>query len=195
MAVLGLIIALVSGAFIASAWLGSTDPVSVSVFGNTMSTTVGRLAALGALAGLLFALGLTMLFGGIGRSNRRRRETKQVVVNTRTEAEELRLENERLARELESRDSTPAVSEPLVAGRVSDGQHANVTDDETTGQDRMVDSGALRADDGNPTSQLYVARHRDETGNPIAYPEEPTPVHDDALSRTRPASDAGRDLR
>lgn len=107
MAILGLIIVLAAGVFLANAFFSATDPASFSILGIATSMSVGQAVVLGAVAGLLFALGLGMLFGGIGRAARRRRETKQVVRSTRTEAEELRLENERLANELRERESTP----------------------------------------------------------------------------------------
>jgi hypothetical protein len=162
MAVLGLIIALVTGAFIVAAFLSASDPASLHVFGMTATTTVGRLVAVGALAGLLFMLGLVLLFGGMGRSARRRRETKQVVVSSRTEAEELRIENERLARELEQRQI--------------DAYDANAAPAAT-----VVTSGDIGT---ASRGEGYMPRHGDDTYNtPVAYPAEPDVAREDIQNR------------
>ena len=174
MAILGLIIALAAGAFVAASFVSTSDPTTLTVFGMTNTMTVGRWVTLGALAGLLFALGVMMLVGGMGRASRRRRETKQVVVTSRTKAEELRLENERLARELDSRSATP-VDAPMA-------EHV-VVDDRGTGD--VVDSGAfVKGQDF--TSEGYVPRHGDDTYDvPVAYPTEPATRQDAELGTTR----------
>ena len=173
MAILGLIIALAAGAFVAASFVSTSDPTTLSIFGMTNTMTVGRWVTLGALAGLLFALGLMMLVSGMGRSSRRRRETKQVVVNSRTEAEELRLENERLARELKGRSARSA--EAPLADHV-------VVDDRRTGD--VVDSGAfVKGQDF--LSEGYVPRHGDDAYDaPVAYPTEPTTRQDAELGTT-----------
>jgi hypothetical protein len=184
MAVLGLIIALATGAFVVAAFLSASDPATLNLFGVSASTTVGRLVALGALAGLLFMLGLAMLFGGVGRAARRRRETKQVVVTSRTEAEELRLENERLARELEQRQAAPGGA-AVVEHRVVDDTHSGDVGDSGA----VLTSGDLAADRGTGADG-YVPRHGDDTYNPpVAYPEEPAAVREDVQTRSSTGPD------
>jgi hypothetical protein len=181
MAVLGLIIALATGAFIASAVLNASDPATLNVLGTTNTMSVGRWVALGAIAGLLFALGLVMLFGGLGRANRRRRETKQVVVTSRTEAEELRIENERLARELEERQAQ-ASGPAVVEHRVVDDQ----------GVVRPVQDSAAFVKGQDVNAEGYLPRHGDDTYNaPVAYPAEPTVARTDVET----GSESGRNLR
>ena len=164
MAVLGLIIALATGAFIAAAFLSASDPATLNILGTTNTMSVGRWVVLGALAGLLFALGLVMLFNGMGRASRRRRETKRVVVNSRTEAEELRLENERLERELDERQAH--VSNPDVF------EH-RVVDDTTV--NRPVEDSSAFVKGADLSAEGYVPKHGDDRFNaPVAYPAEPT---------------------
>ena len=180
MAVLGLIIALATGAFIASAILSASDQATLNVLGTTTTMTVGRWVAVGAVAGLLFALGLVMLFGGIGRASRRRRETKQVVVTSRTEAEELRLENERLARELDERQARP--------GDTTVVEH-RVVDDTTLNRPVQDSSTFVKGED--LSADGYVPRHGDDRFNtPVAYPAEP--AADSSAIDTRSSA---RDLR
>ena len=179
MAVLGLIIALATGAFIAAAFLSASDPATLNVLGTTNTMTVGRWVGLGAIAGLLFALGLVMLFGGLGRANRRRRETKQVVVTSRTEAEELRLENERLARELDERQ-THTSDTAFVEHRVVDESVV----------DRPVQDSATFVKGQDLTAEGYVPRHGDDTYNaPVAYPAEPAVTRSDVETGTTAVHD------
>jgi hypothetical protein len=167
MAVLGLILAVAAGVYVAAAFFTTSDQATLSVLGVRTTMSVGHFVALGVLAGLVFAIGLMMLFGGIGRAARRRRETRQVVVSSRTEAEELRAENERLARELEERQARSAAAD-------------------TVGDSTAVDSGPSRSGQ-EPAG--YVARH----GNDQAvYPDEPA-LRSDVASGV-PSTEA-RELR
>ncbi len=160
MAVLGLIIALATGAFVVAAFLRASDPATLNVFGVSMSTTVGRIVAIGALAGLLFMLGIAMLFGGMGRATRRRRETKQVVKTSRSQADELRLENERLEQELQQQSAPAAADRTVVEHRF-------------VGSDAKTDAGAV-VTSGGIVDDSYVPRHGDDTHNgPVAYPADP----------------------
>jgi uncharacterized protein HemX len=62
----------------------------------------------GTVAGLLFALGLLMFTGGIGRAGRKRRERKLAARETQAETEALREHNDRLAAQLERERATTA---------------------------------------------------------------------------------------
>ena len=162
--------------------------------------TAGRLIAMGAIAGLLFALGVAMLFSGIARANRRRRETKQVVVTSRTEAEELRMENERLAQALEHHEGRLAADD---AGVVTEGAATGASVEQTSvdlpvsstaehsivelpaDERDQVDPGAFGADGDAVRRDRYVPRHGDDTyDTPIAYPTEPARAAEDADSPT-----------
>jgi hypothetical protein len=187
MAVLGLILAVAAGAYVAAAFFTTSDQATLSVLGMKTTMSVGHFVALGVLAGLVFALGLMMLFGGIGRAARRRRETREVVVSSRTEAEELRAENERLARELEERRAR-------AAGNGTAGERGGATDSTSLDDPALSDiidrprsttGGEVR----ETTTGAYVARHG---GDPVAYPDEPA-VRNDVTTPT--VSPDGREAR
>src|SRR5438270_9082829 len=74
--------------------------------------SLGAIFVAGAVVGLLFALGLLMFTGGIGRAGRKRRERRVANREARAEAQALREHNDRLAAELEQeRTGTPYPAE------------------------------------------------------------------------------------
>ncbi|MDQ1747211.1 MAG: hypothetical protein QOD07_1474 [Frankiaceae bacterium] len=102
--------------------------------------TLGGLFIAGAVVGIVFALGVLMFTGGIGRSRRRRVERRNAVRESTAEAEALRAHNERLERELEDqRDTgaTDATAYPAETTGTADGQNLN--------GDRRTLSGRHRA--------------------------------------------------
>lgn len=74
--------------------------------------TLGGLFIAGAVVGIVFALGVLMITGGIGRSRRRRTERRAAERDSVAEAEALRAHNERLERELESERASDVSDEP-----------------------------------------------------------------------------------
>jgi hypothetical protein len=78
------------------------------VFNQSVShLSLGAVFVAGAVVGLLFALGLLMFMGGVGRAGRRRRE-RRAAEREAAETAALREHNERLTAELEQeRAATP----------------------------------------------------------------------------------------
>ena len=73
--------------------------------------SLGALFVAGTVVGLLFALGLGMFAGGLGRASRRRRE-RQIAKRHVAEADSLREQNARLEQQLAAeRDSGSAYPE------------------------------------------------------------------------------------
>jgi len=88
--------------------------------------SLGALFIAGAVVGLLFALGLAMFTGGLGRAARRRRE-RRAAEQTGAEAESLREENARLEQQLAARDGgTDAYPSEPETTRAS-GRHRSLT--------------------------------------------------------------------
>jgi hypothetical protein len=95
--------------------------------------TLGGLFVAGAVVGIVFALGVLMFTGGIGRSRRRRLERKATRRESVAEAEALRAHNERLERELEERRTVDDATYPTEVG--------DRTGTTTTGTDRTTVTG------------------------------------------------------
>ena len=107
MAFLGLLLVALTGAFAAVIALNNTDAVSASALGYTIADlSVGGLFLLGALTGLIFGLGLSMMMAGAARQRARRRGLKSQEKAVRNERETLAEENARLQQELEHERST-----------------------------------------------------------------------------------------
>ena len=103
MIILGLILAAAGVAAVVGVLASSTDVVSVQAFGYTTDGhQVGVVFAVGALAGLAFAIGVAMLTSGLGRGIRRRRETRRAEKMRRAEEKTLRQRNFELEKELAS---------------------------------------------------------------------------------------------
>ena len=101
MAGLGLILLVLTGALTAAVALNNPDATSVSAFGTSMTNlTVGELFFFGALTGLVFGLGLSMMLAGAARQRAKRRALKTQTKAIRSERETLAEENARLQEEL-----------------------------------------------------------------------------------------------
>lgn len=102
MAVLGLILVLATGSLVAGLIVNNPQTTHFSVFGyGSYSLRPGALFVAGALAGLIFAIGLGLFFSGLRSAGRRRRERRHLVRTSR-EHGTLTEENDRLAAQLES---------------------------------------------------------------------------------------------
>jgi hypothetical protein len=109
MIVLGLLLMLACTAVAVDAVVQNTQVLQAIAFDRTVSgVSLGAIFVAGAVLGLLFALGLVMLTGGIGRASRRRRERRSVVRESAAETEALRIEKDRLARELRDERASDA---------------------------------------------------------------------------------------
>ncbi|GAC1327247.1 MAG: hypothetical protein NVSMB13_13340 [Mycobacteriales bacterium] len=104
MFVLGLLLLIVAGAAATAFFISNYggDPFSVSLFNQTIDNVHrGTLYLAGIVTAVVFLLGLRLITAGIARSRRRRLERKRVAKETRGTTQELKAENERLARKLE----------------------------------------------------------------------------------------------
>src|SRR3954469_25140054 len=104
MVLLGLLLILACAALAVDAVMQNGGAVHATVFGHGISgLSVGTLFVAGAVTGLLFALGLAMMMGGVGRASRARRQRRALKRQSQHTAE-LRAENERLESLLADRD-------------------------------------------------------------------------------------------
>lgn len=109
MILLGLLLMLACAALAVDAVVQNTHMMHAIAFNQPVShLSLGALFVAGAVVGLLFALGLLMFTGGIGRASRRRRERQVATREAHAEADALRQHNERLAAELDARRSAEA---------------------------------------------------------------------------------------
>jgi hypothetical protein len=109
MVLLGLLFMLGCVALAVDAVVQNTATMHAIAFNQPIThLTLGGLFIAGAVMGLLFALGLAMFTGGIGRASRRRRERRAAEENT-VDAEALRAENSRLEQQLAAERSGSTV--------------------------------------------------------------------------------------
>jgi hypothetical protein len=100
MLLIGLLLMLACGALAADLVIESTDNVNMTAFTYGFTGfTAGELFVIGAVVGILFAVGCALLAAGIGRRAERRRERRALATDS-AEAECLRAENARLENEL-----------------------------------------------------------------------------------------------
>ena len=98
MAALGLVLLVLSGVFTLGVVLSNTDPVpKAEAFGVSLSNvSLGGLFLAGAIAGLIFGIGLGLMVAGAARKRHRRVQTKQTIKGNRSEKEQLAAENDEL---------------------------------------------------------------------------------------------------
>ena len=152
MVALGLILLVVSGAFTLGVVLSNTDTTAAEAFGVSLSNvTIGGLFLAGAVAGLVFMLGLALLAAGAGRSRRKKVATKRTVRGVRSEKEQLEAENSELKAKLAAE---PAAAYP--AGH-DDATHAatRVDTHADTRTDGYASSDAARSDAATSDSAAY----------------------------------------
>lgn len=122
MLLIGLLLMLACGALAADLVIESTDIANMTAFGYGYSGfTAGELFVIGAVVGILFAVGCALLAAGIGRRAERRRERRMLAADGE-EADSLRAENARLENELlaERTDSRSYPGEPATADTTTD---------------------------------------------------------------------------
>ncbi|HET6908248.1 MAG TPA: hypothetical protein VFH54_02835 [Mycobacteriales bacterium] len=105
MIVLGLLLMAGCAALAVDAVVQNGHLAAATAFNQPIThLSLGAIFIAGTVLGLLFALGLVMLTGGIGRAGRRRRQRRVAASEAQAEATALREHNERLAAELEARN-------------------------------------------------------------------------------------------
>lgn len=118
MAVLGLLLLLLTGVLTAVVFRNNTDLTSASAFGQTLdNVSLGGLFLAGAVTGLLFALGLYLLFRGLARARRRKTERRRIVRDTKQQQASLSAEKARLERELAQERSRRTTTAPVTTER------------------------------------------------------------------------------
>lgn len=101
MIVLGLLLIAVAVAAATGVAVSSTTTAPVHVFGHTAHThEVGVIFVAGAIAGIVFAVGASMVFGSLGRRRIRRREARRAEKARLAEQRALRERNAELERSL-----------------------------------------------------------------------------------------------
>jgi len=113
---LGLILLVLSGVATLGVVLSNSSHVDASAFGISLSNvSVGGLFVAGAIAGLIFGIGLGLMVAGAARKRRRRVETKRTVKGVRSEKQQLEVENQQLRHELSGNvGQGPGPGEPVV---------------------------------------------------------------------------------
>ena len=109
MILLGLLLMAACTALAVDAVVQNTALIHAIAFNQPIShLSLGAIFVAGAVVGLLFALGLLMVTGGIGRAGRKRRERRLAKRQATAETQALREHNERLAAELEQERANSA---------------------------------------------------------------------------------------
>lgn len=127
MILLGLLLMAGCTALAVDAVVQNTGAIHAIVFNQSVThLSLGAVFVAGAVVGLLFALGLLMFTGGLGRAGRKRRERKLAARKADAETQALREHNDRLAAELEqerssstypTEDTTAATADERLSGR------------------------------------------------------------------------------
>jgi uncharacterized protein HemX len=108
MAVLGLLLMLGCAAVAVDAVVQNTAVVHAVLFNEPITgLSLGAIFVAGCVIGLLFALGMAMFFGGLGRAARIRRERRALRKDT-AETEALRERNATLEQRLATQDNDNA---------------------------------------------------------------------------------------
>jgi uncharacterized protein HemX len=123
MALLGLLLMLGCAALTVDAVVQNTEVVHALVFNQPVTgLSLGAIFVAGCVIGLLFALGMAMFFGGLGRAARIRRE-RRALRRDNDEAGALRERNATLEQQLAAQDNAYP-NEPASADTTSDaGRH------------------------------------------------------------------------
>jgi hypothetical protein len=121
MFLIGLLVMLACAALATDLIVESNDPASMTAFTygfNGFET--GEVFVIGAVVGVLFAVGTALLAAGLGRMAERRR-TRRLADSDGSDVESLRAENARLESELAAERSYP--SEPATTTDTTTGRH------------------------------------------------------------------------
>jgi hypothetical protein len=126
MVLLGLLLMLGCAALAVDAVVQNTSTMHAIAFSQPITDlSLGALFVAGCVVGLLFALGVALFTGGLGRAARKRRE-RRAAAEASAEAESLRAENARLQQEAAARNegaaATPYPDDATTTGRIR-GRH------------------------------------------------------------------------
>ena len=134
----------------AGAFFDAGETATVEVLGQTLTTTAAGVFVIGALTMLVFLLGVWSLMASMSRGRRKRLQRKEAksqhrdsVRSLEEERESLRLENERLAEQLQSREhaGTTAGTAERPAGAAGAAGAAATTDRDHDGVDDRTEPG------------------------------------------------------
>jgi hypothetical protein len=115
---IGLLLIAIAVAAVTGVAVSSSTTAPVHVFGHTAHAhQVGVIFVAGAIAGIVFAIGCSMVFGALGRRRVRRREARQAERTRVAEQRALRNRNAELERSLATEGS--ATPEPTVTSSPS----------------------------------------------------------------------------
>jgi hypothetical protein len=107
MILLGLLLVLACTAMAVDAVVQNGHVLHATAFNQPIDhLTLGGIFIAGAVLGIVFALGVLLITGGLGRSRRRRAERIAALRESSADSEALRKHNERLERELEDQRAT-----------------------------------------------------------------------------------------
>jgi hypothetical protein len=120
MILLGLLLMLACAALAVDAVVQNGQAIHATAFNQPVThLSLGAIFVAGAVLGLLFALGLLMFTGGIGRAGRKRRERKMARREAQAETAALREHNEKLEAELEAHRNADDVYPPDTDGETT----------------------------------------------------------------------------
>ena len=104
MAILGLLLVLASGGLAVGLLLDNGSTTTVTFYGATYNVHTDMLFLAGIVTGLVFAIGLGLLFSGFAGARRRRRESMLAERDRERERRELEERNNHLENKLRERD-------------------------------------------------------------------------------------------
>ena len=167
MLVLGLLLILGAGVITAGALLDAGETATVEILGQTLTTTAAGVFVIGALTMLVFLVGVWALMASMSRGRRKRVERKQArnrhrdsVKSLEEERETLRLENERLAEQLKSRQGATTGAGAAGGAAAAGGMSRDDYSTDRTMHDRDGDGVDDRAESSRSTSAAGAAGQR-----------------------------------
>jgi membrane protein implicated in regulation of membrane protease activity len=111
--ILGLLLIAAAVAAVTGVAVSSTNTAHVEVFGHSAhALQVGVIFTSGAIAGIVFALGCSIVLGSFGRRRVRRREARQAERARLAEQRALRDRNAELERKLETEKAATPTATP-----------------------------------------------------------------------------------
>jgi ABC-type nickel/cobalt efflux system permease component RcnA len=185
MLVLGLLLILGAALITVGAFFDAGETATVEILGQTLTTTAAGVFVIGAATMLVFLVGVWCLMAAMSRGRRKRAERKQArsqhrdsVRSLEEERESLRLENERLAEQLQSREHAGAGAGTAAAAgtagavggaaaahdREHDRDHDGVDDRTEPGHRSFMDRVTGRHDSASTGSSTTSSSTTDPTG-------------------------------